>query len=49
MTSHDHDREHTHAHPGSEAWHRMTHHTEAGQLSEDTARANGMRRYEDRA
>jgi uncharacterized RmlC-like cupin family protein len=45
MTSHDHDHDHTH-HAGNEAWHRMIHHTEHDQLSEDTAQTKGMKRYE---
>jgi uncharacterized RmlC-like cupin family protein len=34
------------SHAGSEAWHRMLHHTQSDQLSEDTAQTPGMRRYE---
>jgi uncharacterized RmlC-like cupin family protein len=44
MTSDDHD--HVHPHAGTEAWHRMLHHTQHDQLSEDTAQTKGMRRYE---
>jgi len=46
MTSHDHDGNHEHGHAGNEAWHRMLHHTQHDQLSEDTAQTKGMRRYE---
>ena len=35
-----------HDHPGTDAWHRMLHHTDADELTEDTAQTKGMRRYE---
>ena len=41
MTSDDH-----HHHAANEAWHRMLHHTQHDQLSEDTAQTPGMRRFE---
>lgn len=31
---------------GTAAWHRRLHHTNSGELSEDTAQTPGMRRYE---
>ena len=31
---------------GTAAWHRHLHHTQSGELSEDTAQTPGMRRYE---
>jgi uncharacterized RmlC-like cupin family protein len=45
MTSHEHDHDHAHD-AGNEAWHRMIHHTEHDQLTEDTAQTKGMKRYE---
>jgi uncharacterized RmlC-like cupin family protein len=46
MSSDDHGRNDDHGHAGNEAWHRMLHHTQHDQLSEDTAQTKGMRRYE---
>jgi uncharacterized RmlC-like cupin family protein len=41
-----HDDEHEHPHAGNEAWHRMLHHTQADELSTNTAQTPGMQRYE---
>ena len=43
---HDHGHDHGPKDAGTEAWHRMLHHTGHDQLSEDTAQTPGMRRYE---
>ncbi len=45
-SDHDHDHDHGPKDAGTEAWHRMLHHTGHDQLSEDTAQTPGMRRYE---
>ena len=43
---HDHGHDHGPRDAGTEAWHRMLHHTEHDELSEDTAQTPGMRRFE---
>ena len=43
---HDHGHDHGPKDAGTEAWHRMLHHTGHDELSEDTAQTPGMRRYE---
>ena len=45
-SDHDHGHDHGPKDAGTEAWHRMLHHTGHDELSEDTAQTPGMRRYE---